>query len=200
MTTIDHTLPTGETLTFTVTLRGCEPGTCAAMVEYPAGVDLSQWSTREAYPMAAIEAAIATATKAAAARFTHCDSYGADANTWEEWHFAIDTVTGSTEGRPSTTGAPSRGASRATRCTSPRDLAGRRHELVCNPRPKVLARVRRDLPAEVRREERWWFLGHVVERLGVATVRLVILRARAGGGDAIHEALLAALRARPVAG
>ena len=43
MTTIDHTLPTGETLTFTVTLRGCEPGTCAAMVEYPAGVDLSQW-------------------------------------------------------------------------------------------------------------------------------------------------------------
>ena len=55
-------------------------------------------------------------------------------------------------------------------------------------------------PAEVRREERWWFLGHVVERLGVATVRLVILRARAGGGDAIHEALLAALRARPVAG
>ena len=81
-----------------------------------------------------------------------------------------------------------------------RDLAGRRHELVCNPRPQVLARVRRDLPAEVRREERWWFLGHVVERLGVATVRLVILRARAGGGDAIHEALLAALRARPVAG
>lgn len=200
MTTIDHTLPTGETLTFTVTLRGCEPGTCAAMVEYPAGVDLSQWSTREAYPMAAIEAAIATATKAAAARFTHCDSYGADANTWEEWHFAIDTVTGSTEGRPSTTG----GAIARSIARDPvhlaRDLAGRRHELVCNPRPKVLARVRRDLPAEVRREERWWFLGHVVERLGVATVRLVILRARAGGGDAIHEALLAALRARPVAG
>ena len=104
MTTIDHTLPTGETLTFTVTLRGCEPGTCAAMVEYPAGVDLSQWSTREAYPMAAIEAAIATATKADAARFTHCDSYGADANTWEEWHFAIDTVTGSTEVDPGSMG------------------------------------------------------------------------------------------------
>ena len=53
MTTIDHTLPTGETLTFTVTLRGCEPGTCAAMVEYPAGVALSQWSTRQTATAAA---------------------------------------------------------------------------------------------------------------------------------------------------
>ena len=41
-------------------------------------------------------------------------------------------------------------------------------------------------------------------RLGLAALAadpsiLVILRARAGGGDAVHEALLAALRARPVA-
>jgi hypothetical protein len=42
-------------------------------------------------------------------------------------------------------------------------------------------------------------------RLGLAALAadpsiLLALRARAGGGDAIHEALLAALRARPVAG
>lgn len=104
MITISHALPTGETLTFTVTLRGCEPGTCTALIEYASGIDLSPWSTREAYPVAAVEGAIATATKASGARFTHCDGYGADANTWEEWHFALDTVTGSAEVDPGSMG------------------------------------------------------------------------------------------------
>ena len=103
-TTISHTLPTGETIDFTVTLRGCEPGTCTALVEYAKGLDLSQWSSREAYPVAAIEATVATAARADGARFTHCDDYGEESSTWEKWHFDLDTVEGSTEVDPGSMG------------------------------------------------------------------------------------------------
>jgi hypothetical protein len=49
--TFDHTLPSGETLTYTVTDRGT-----TLLVEYPEGVDISRFSSEEAYPLAAITA------------------------------------------------------------------------------------------------------------------------------------------------
>ena len=91
MTTIDHTIPTGETISFTVTLRSTEGARAVALIEYPAALDMSQWSVRDAYPVAAIELAVASAAKVDSARFTHCDGYGAEASTWEEWHFATET-------------------------------------------------------------------------------------------------------------
>jgi hypothetical protein len=49
--TFDHTLPSDETLTYTVTDRGT-----TLLVEYPEGVDISRFSSAEAYPIAAITA------------------------------------------------------------------------------------------------------------------------------------------------
>lgn len=102
---IEHTLPSGAVITITVTMHNCAPGSACAFIGYAGGLDLSQWSSREAYPIAAIEKAVASAMKATAAVFSHCDDYGVDGDsTWEEWYFTLDTMVGSTEVDPGSMG------------------------------------------------------------------------------------------------
>lgn len=73
MTTYEHTLPSGDTVTFTVTQRGPN-----LVVSYDEGIDLSAYSARDAYPTEAIEADHGT--------FRQCLAHGCDHGTaWELW-------------------------------------------------------------------------------------------------------------------
>lgn len=73
MTIYEHTLPTGDTVTFTVTRRGPN-----LVVSYDEGIDLSAYSARDAYPMEAIEADHGV--------FRQCLAHGCDHGTaWELW-------------------------------------------------------------------------------------------------------------------
>ena len=74
-----HTIPTGETVTFEVSpSRWSER---CILVEYPAGVDLSPYQARDAYPIEQIEGDWGT--------FVFCDAYGTDGGTsWEVWRIA----------------------------------------------------------------------------------------------------------------
>ena len=93
---ITHRLPGSITdITFEVTLRDTtrEDGTVSATIEYPAGVDLSDYTVRESYPMAKVEAAVSTAV-GHAVKFSDCTYYGTDIggeSTVEVWGF-IPTV------------------------------------------------------------------------------------------------------------
>lgn len=93
---ITHRLPGSLTdLTFEVTLRDTtrEDGTTTATISYPAGVDLSDYTVRESYPMDKVEAAVSTAV-GHSVKFSECTYYGTDVGgdtTVEVWDF-IPTV------------------------------------------------------------------------------------------------------------
>lgn len=75
--TYEHTLPSGETLTFEVSPSKWTDGELC--VTYPAGVDFSDWKASEAYPLAEIEADFGL-------RFDSCTGFGEDRGTvWENW-------------------------------------------------------------------------------------------------------------------
>lgn len=91
ITHISHRLPDLTDLTFEVTLRDTprEDGTVSATINYPAGVDLSDYTVRESYPMAAVEAAVSTAV-GHPVKFSDCTYYGTDIGgdtTVEVWDF-----------------------------------------------------------------------------------------------------------------
>lgn len=87
-TTINHTLPTGETITFTVDVKDADA--LKATIGYPAidagGPDLSDYRSDDAYPVAAIEAAVAAEVGYPVA-FRECTHAGADAGAYEVWTF-----------------------------------------------------------------------------------------------------------------
>lgn len=87
-TTIQHTIPTGETIDFEVAVDSerARDGAVRATITYPAGIDLSRWRSAEAYPTTAIEAAVASVAGVPALRFSHCNDTGVDAGAWEVWH------------------------------------------------------------------------------------------------------------------
>lgn len=87
--TIEHTLPDRFTVTFEVTLRDTsrEDDTVSATIEYPAGVDLSDYTVGESYPMAAVEAAV-SGLVGHAVHFVDCTFYGTEGDsTVEVWAF-----------------------------------------------------------------------------------------------------------------
>ena len=74
--TYEHTLPTGETMTFKVGPSRFSDDLC---VTYPAGVDFSAWRAEDAYPMAEIEHDYGC-------RFHICTGFGEDDGVvWESW-------------------------------------------------------------------------------------------------------------------
>lgn len=83
-TTFEHTLPTGNAVTFTLTVEDTESP--RAIVGYPADLDLSRFASDVAYPVAAIETAMSAAC-GRAVEFARCTSNGCDADSWEVWTF-----------------------------------------------------------------------------------------------------------------
>ena len=88
---ITHRLPGSLTdLTFEVTLRDTtREDRTTATINYPAGVDLSDYTVRESYPMAKVEAAVSTAV-GHSVKFSECTYYGTDIGgdtTVEVWAF-----------------------------------------------------------------------------------------------------------------
>ena len=86
--TIEHTLPDlSEFLTFTVCVVNGGRDPVTATIEYPAGVDLSDYTVVEAYPMAAVEAAV-SGLVGHAVHFVDCTFYGTEGeSTVEVWTF-----------------------------------------------------------------------------------------------------------------
>lgn len=83
MTTYQHTLPCGTELTFEVESRPARHDDLVELcVSYPAdGTDLSGYSTRDAYPIFAIEADYGS--------FRRCLSWGEEQGTvYEIWQMA----------------------------------------------------------------------------------------------------------------
>ena len=93
MTTIQHAIPTGETVAFTV--DKVDADALKAVIGYPAidagGPDLSAFTSDEAYPVAAIEAAV-SAEVGYPVTFRACTANGAEGrDAYECWHFrAVD--------------------------------------------------------------------------------------------------------------
>jgi hypothetical protein len=88
--TIPHTIR-GESYTFGVEIDGDLP---EATITYPAidagGPDLSTVPSDEAYPVAAIEAAV-SAELGRAVRFARCDAHGAEGDAaYEVWRFRAE--------------------------------------------------------------------------------------------------------------
>jgi hypothetical protein len=85
-TTIEH-----NGVSFRVSLRDDDTtpdafGRFRAVVSYDIDLDLSEMGSAEAYPIAAIEAAVSDAV-GQRVEFTECTDHGADLRTWEVWVF-----------------------------------------------------------------------------------------------------------------
>jgi hypothetical protein len=87
---ITHRLPDLTDLTFEVTLRDTtREDRTTATINYPAGVDLSDYTVRESYPIAKVEAAVSMAV-GHSVTFAGCTYYGTDIGgdtTVEVWDF-----------------------------------------------------------------------------------------------------------------
>ena len=88
ITHISHRLPDLTDIAFEVTLRDTTPeGRVTATINYPAGVDLSDYTVRESYPIAKVEAAVSTAVNHSVT-FAGCTYYGTEGDaTVEVWDF-----------------------------------------------------------------------------------------------------------------
>lgn len=85
MTTISHIIPSGETIDFTVTVKGTE----RVLVEYPAELDLSAFKASEAYPVSEITEVVRAETGRTGATFADCTWFGVEGSkTVEVWSFA----------------------------------------------------------------------------------------------------------------
>jgi hypothetical protein len=88
MTTIEHTIPSGETITFSVHVT--DAAGLKATIGYPSidegGPDLSSYASDDAYPHAAIAEYVGTRV-GFRVTFRDCTSAGADAGAWESWRF-----------------------------------------------------------------------------------------------------------------